>query len=254
MYRGYIKLYRKILDNALVWKDTQTLAIWIYLLLKATYWWLDTWFNGQRLTLKNGQLISGRKKIAKELDISESKVQRTLKLFEKCNQIEQQTTSEGRLITIVNWNNYQYHDQSLDSKPNSQWTSIEQQANTYKESNNIKKNNNITLNKLKKKNAEIDLLIKVAKSKCSAYWLIYDPSQERRYANNLIKKEFNKKIEKFGFQSSKSFVESIFDLSMQPWNWRNHKICGLKDVFYNYPKVYSGYLDSKKNSNSIITF
>ena len=107
MYRGYIKLYRCILDNPVVMKDPECLAVRIYLLLKACYGGHDVRFDGKRLALMDGQLVIGRKKISETLRINESKVQRVLKLFEKNRQIEQQTTNNGRLITIVNWAKYQ---------------------------------------------------------------------------------------------------------------------------------------------------
>ena len=70
----------------------------------------------------------------------------------------------------------------------------------------------------------------------------------------MLKAEFEAKIQELGFGSPQSFVESVIDLSMQPGNWRSHKICGLKDIYFNYPKVYSGYLDARKASKSISSF
>lgn len=104
---GWIKLHRKLLDNPIVCKDSDHIAIWIYLLLNATHVNYDVLFNGERKTLLPGQLITGRKSIAEKLNISEYKVQRILKTFENAHQIAQQTTSRNRLITIVRWNDYQ---------------------------------------------------------------------------------------------------------------------------------------------------
>lgn len=104
---GWIKLHRKLLDNPIVCKDSDHIAIWIYLLLNATHVNYDVLFNGERKTLLPGQLITGRKSIAEKLNISEHKVQRILKTFENAHQIAQQTTSRNRLITIVRWNDYQ---------------------------------------------------------------------------------------------------------------------------------------------------
>ena len=56
----------------------------IFLLLNATHVDYDVLFKGERTTLKPGQLITGRKSIAEKLNIKEYKVQRILKMFEKC--------------------------------------------------------------------------------------------------------------------------------------------------------------------------
>lgn len=49
---GWIKLHRKMLDNPIVWKDNDHLAVWIYLLLNASHKDTDVLFKGKRTTLK----------------------------------------------------------------------------------------------------------------------------------------------------------------------------------------------------------
>ena len=107
MSRGYIKLYRSMLDNPVVNKDADHLAIWIYLLLNATHKEIYSMFRGKKIALSPGQLITGRKVIGRKYNISESKVQRVLKTFENEQQIEQQSSNKNRLITILHWNEYQ---------------------------------------------------------------------------------------------------------------------------------------------------
>lgn len=112
---GWIKAHRAMLDNPIVLKDAEHFAVWMWLLMNATHDDRDVWFVKERKTLKAGQLVTGRKKIAEALKISESKVQRILSLFEKEGQIEQVTTNKNRLITIINWNTYQSsEDESND--------------------------------------------------------------------------------------------------------------------------------------------
>lgn len=113
---GWIKLHRKILDNPIVMKDSDYLAVWIYLLLNATHKEVDMLFKGERITLKPGQLITGRKSIAMKLNITESKVERILKTFKSEQQIEQQTSSCNRLISIVSWNEYQRSEQQNEQR------------------------------------------------------------------------------------------------------------------------------------------
>lgn len=133
-------MHRKMLDNPVVWKDSDHLAVWIYLLLNATHKDMDVLFKNKRITLKPGQLITSRKSIAKKMDISESKVHRVLKMLEIEQQIEQQTSNKNRLITIVGWNEYQSCEQQIEQQVNNNRTTSEQQVNTNKNIKNIKNN------------------------------------------------------------------------------------------------------------------
>ena len=134
MNQGYVKIYRKMLENPICTKDADHMAIWMYLLLNATHQEVDVIFSGKRITLKPGQLITGRDKIAKVFHITSSKTERVLKAFSSKieQQIEQQTTPHGRLITILNWEAYQNSEQQSEQQVNNKWTTSEQQVNTNK--------------------------------------------------------------------------------------------------------------------------
>jgi DNA-binding MarR family transcriptional regulator len=137
---GWIKLHRKMQDNPIIMKDADHLAVWMYLLLNATHAEYPALFKGEKIMLKPGQLITGRKSIAAKLSISESKVTRTLKAFENEQQIEQQTSNKNRLISILNWDLYQSAEQQNELQVNNNRTTTEQQVNTNK---NVKKNKNV---------------------------------------------------------------------------------------------------------------
>lgn len=137
---GWIKIHRKILENPIVCKDSEHYAVWNYLLLNATQKQIDVIFQGKRITLNPGQLITGRKVIAKQFNIDENKVQRILKMFEKQHQIEQQMSSQNRLITIQNWEQYQVERHQNEQQVNSNCTASEQQVNTNK---NVKNDKNV---------------------------------------------------------------------------------------------------------------
>jgi hypothetical protein len=139
---GYVKLYRKLLDNPIICKDSDHLAIWVYLLLNATHDNIDMLFNGKRITLYPGQLITGRKSISSELNISESKVHRVIKTFESEQQIEQQISNKNRLITVLNWSSYQSSEQQNEQQVNNNRTTSEQQVNTNKNDKNVKNDKN----------------------------------------------------------------------------------------------------------------
>ena len=139
---GWIKVHRKLLDNPITTKDSDYLAVWIYLLLNATHREYDTLFKGKRITLQKGQLITGTISIAKKLKINKDKVQRILKSFEIDKQIEQQTSNQNRLVSIVNWNEYQDFDKQNDKQVINECETTDKQVITNNNIKNIKNDKN----------------------------------------------------------------------------------------------------------------
>ena len=135
---GWIKLHRKLLDNPVVMKDSDHLAVWIYLLLNASHTEYPVLFGGKKISLKAGQLITGRKSIASTLGISESKVRRILDLFEIDQQIDRQRSNKNSLVSILNWDKYQIFDQQIDQQATNKRPTSDQQATTNKNNKNIK--------------------------------------------------------------------------------------------------------------------
>src|SRR5690606_4526366 len=113
---GWIKIHRKMLENPVVCKDSDYLAVWIYLLLNVTHKEQPAWFKGEKITLKPGQLITGRTSISERLSISDSKVKRILLEFERDQQIDRQRSNKNSVISIVNWDKYQHDDQQNDQQ------------------------------------------------------------------------------------------------------------------------------------------
>lgn len=137
---GWIKVHRKMLDNPIVFKDPDHLGVWIYLLLTATHKERPVLFGGKKITLKPGQLVTGRKVISQYTGVNESKVRRILDLFKSDHQIDQQATRYGSLITILAWDEYQLCDQQDDQQMTNKWPTSDQQVTTKQEC----KNNNMS--------------------------------------------------------------------------------------------------------------
>ena len=79
---GWFKTYRAITE----WEwftDGNTLKLWIYLLAKANY--KDSHYMG--IEIKRGQLITGRKKLAEALRMSEQQVRTCLERLQETNEI-----------------------------------------------------------------------------------------------------------------------------------------------------------------------
>jgi len=123
----WIKLYEKI-DKSSIYKDSEMVHLWVHLLIKATKFPYNVNWGGDEITLNPGELITGRKKLSADLKINESKIQRSLKFFEKCHMIEQRTNRQSRIVTVLNWDNYQTSEQRV----NNERTTSEQRVNTNK--------------------------------------------------------------------------------------------------------------------------
>ena len=210
---GYVKLYRKILNNPIVCKDSDHLSIWCYLLLNATHKEIKTLFKGEKISLLPGQLITGRKVISKALKIDESKIQRVLSCFESEHQIEQQTSNKNRLISIVNWEEYQTNEQLMNNK----CTTSEQQVNTNKNVNNV---NNVINNKKEINNNK--LLFTKKKFEKPTLEAVEGYCKDRQ--NNVDAQRFYDYYESNGWKVGKNPMKD-WKASVRTWERNeNHKI------------------------------
>lgn len=113
--QGWLKLHRKIL--AWEWfKDSNTLMVFIYLLCHAQ--WHDSRYMGHEI--KAGQLVTGRKKIAEDLGISEQSVRTSLNHLKSTNEITIKSTNKFSVVTIENWAVYQGDDEETNQQINQQ--------------------------------------------------------------------------------------------------------------------------------------
>jgi len=133
---GWVKLSRDTLDDPLLNKDPEYLALWVCLLCAAAFEPTPALFGGHRIILQPGQLTTGRRQLAVNSKISESKVQRILSAFENAQLIEQQASNKNRLISIVSWSSLQDSEQQNERQMNNERTTSEQQANTLEEIKN----------------------------------------------------------------------------------------------------------------------
>lgn len=121
---GFIKIHRSFIQKGW-YKKSDYAHLFLHLILKAQFYEIETWFNGETLRLSPGQLVTGRKKLSEETGINESKIERILKTFEIEQQIEQVKSATSRLITIVNWDKWQMSEQEVEQRVNNQRTTSE---------------------------------------------------------------------------------------------------------------------------------
>jgi hypothetical protein len=106
MNRGYVKIWRKLADNGLL-SHADACQLFLFLMVKATHKPHKILVGSQVLTLEPGQFFTGRQWLARELGSTEKKVRTSLEVLRKTGIIDQQTTSKGSIISLINWSAYQ---------------------------------------------------------------------------------------------------------------------------------------------------
>lgn len=226
---GWIKFYRKTLDNPIVMKDADHLAIWAYLILSATHDEYPALFKGEKIMLQPGQLLTGRIVISKLLSINESKVRRVLNNFENDQQIDRQISNKNTLITIHNWSEYQNSDQQTDQQVTNNRPTSDQQVTTNKNVR-IKECKNV---RNKKDNSASDNAL--SKSDISSFfesvWLLYPNKKGKGQVSDSKKKE----LYKIGFDELKRAIDRYKKDLEADADWRKPQ---NGSTFFN-----SGYVD-----------
>ena len=104
---GYIKLYRKLTQWGW-YQDSVVKDLFLHLLLTASF--KD--FEWQGKTMKAGQLITGRKKLAEDLNFTEQQIRTALKKLESTKEIVCESSNKYTIITVTNWESYQIYGET----------------------------------------------------------------------------------------------------------------------------------------------
>ena len=119
---GFVALHRSLLSWG--WHaDPVTGWLFVNLLLMAN--WTDSEWRG--MTIKRGQLITGRKALAAQTGLSERQIRTALDHLKSTNELTIKSTNKFSLITIVNYRKFQdvqsdidqQNDQQVDQRPTS---------------------------------------------------------------------------------------------------------------------------------------
>lgn len=133
-YSGWIKLYRSCLDwltDPILW------VFWCYCLLKATHKEKTILIGKQQIKLLPGQFVTGRKKAARDLGISERQIRTCIDALKARHSITHKPTNKFSIITIVNWHTYQSWESDSDQQDDQQ--SASKTPQTRKEEGKKKK-------------------------------------------------------------------------------------------------------------------
>lgn len=150
MNTGYIKIWRRLEDSGLL-QMPNTLALFVFLLMRSMHKDCKVGTAIGVIELKRGQYISGRSKLASDLNQSEREIRTSLARLQELQIIDQQTTSRYSIYTIVNYEKYQGSDQQTTSTSTSRRPADDQQTTTKeecKELKNVKNTKNISASAL----------------------------------------------------------------------------------------------------------
>lgn len=122
LQNGFVALHRSLLSWG--WHaDPATGWLFVNLLLMAN--WTDSEWRG--MTIKRGQLVTGRKALAAQTGLSERQIRTALDHLKSTNELTIKSTNKFSLITIVNYRKFQdvqsdidqQNDQQVDQRPTS---------------------------------------------------------------------------------------------------------------------------------------
>lgn len=115
MSLGYVKIFRKVLDNPNA-SNPLFLAVWNYLLLKASHKVYVMRIAGEDRELNPGDLVCSCRKVAEFFNINKDTVNRILATMEKDSMIRRKMYTRKTVITVLNWSSYQGNPDTLGDK------------------------------------------------------------------------------------------------------------------------------------------
>lgn len=106
--KGYIKLYRCIIDNDVVWEERATrLQAWLDLLMMANYQDKKGYFNKHFMEFKRGEIVTSEVKLAARWKWNKRTVTRFLNTLVEEKMIVVKKSHLYTTISVVNYDKYQ---------------------------------------------------------------------------------------------------------------------------------------------------
>lgn len=225
--QGWIKLYRKIIDNEELFGKTYDFALFTYFILKA-----------DRTT---GIARVGRQDLAKRFRADESTIYKAMKRIEKGGLINIKSNNQFSDVYICKYAEYQGQS---NNESNNKVTTKEQQSNTIQE---VRSKKVLSKDNTAYGNANINYLIDLFKQQYG-----YNPTDRkpRQEAWNLIRgirttfKEYGKE---WSEEKEKVFIDKYFSwITKQEWA---SELQNMSTVRRKLP-IYKSYLERSINAKT----
>lgn len=143
---GHFRVWRELFTKPIWLKSTLEQKVILITLMSMVNFKAKDWeWEGEKFSLQPGQCITSIESIRMNTNgqVSTQNVRTALKRFEKLGFLTNESTKTGRLITLVNWRDYQYVEGEANIDDNKDLTKSQQRANkeltTREEGNKEKK-------------------------------------------------------------------------------------------------------------------
>ena len=154
MHKGYVKLWRKCLDNGML-RNHKLWVFWTWCLLKATHKTIYQTVGYKEVLLLPGQFIFGLNRAADETGLSIQNIRTCFSYLETNKQVTRKATNKFSVVTICNWSIYQPPESQTNSQDKSELTCSQQTTNKQVTTNkNIKNIRSTKKESIKKKAPE----------------------------------------------------------------------------------------------------
>jgi len=106
---GYIRLHRKIRNNALLGKNPMARFVFMEILMEAAWKDVEQDWRGQMIKLERGQALLSRKRLCELTGLTEQKIRTIVSALtnHQIVKINQPLTSSPAIITVCNYDSYQ---------------------------------------------------------------------------------------------------------------------------------------------------
>jgi hypothetical protein len=128
MYRGYVKLWRKLEDSQ-IFQNEKALKIWIWILIRANHKENTVMFGRQKILIHKGEFIMGLNKASEHLNLAKSTIHFWVNYLKDLGKVELKKTNKYTIIKINNWEDYQETETQTELQKNSKKTLKETNKN-----------------------------------------------------------------------------------------------------------------------------
>lgn len=147
---GHFRVWRELFTKPIWLKSTLEQKVILITLMSMVNFKAKDWeWEGVKFSLQPGQCITSLESIRMNTNgqVTIQNIRTALKRFEKLGFLTNESTKTGRLITLVNWADYQYVDSDTNIDDNKDLTKSQQRPNkdltTREEGNKEKKEKNV---------------------------------------------------------------------------------------------------------------
>ena len=148
---GWIKIHRKLLKTS--WSNKPTvLSLAVHLLISANWEQSSKILKRQKKIIEIGQLATGLKILTMQTGLSMRQVRTSLKILKNTDFLTIESTSEGSIITIIKYGDYQHNEEDRQAK---RQTDDKPMTNERQTDDNIIRSKEVK--ELKKKHTQVEI-------------------------------------------------------------------------------------------------